>query len=203
EVHAPTPPRSEQVTEKSSIQNNLLIYSGQIIRGKGVDVLLRALTHVKSDFKCLIFGDGGHRPYCEALCRDLGLADRVQFKGYVSQDELQTYYSQARLMVVSSVWPEPFGAVGLEGMHHALPVVAFDAGGIKEWLIDGYNGFLVPWMDEQTYAARVDELLRDKSLAERMGACGRHLANDMFNFSNYVDGLENMFDRVIKHQKKS
>ncbi|HEY1173663.1 MAG TPA: glycosyltransferase family 4 protein [Verrucomicrobiae bacterium] len=201
EIHAPTPPRTEAVERKETKQTNLILFSGQIIRGKGVDVLLQALKQVKCDFQCLIFGDGGHRSYCESLCRELGLNDRVQFKGYVSQDELQKYYGQASVMVVSSVWPEPFGAVGLEGMHHALPVVAFDAGGIKEWLIDGYNGFLVPWMDTKEYAARVEELLINKPLAEKMGHCGKQLANEVFNFSNYVDGLESMFDRVIKHQK--
>ncbi len=201
EVHAPTPPRGDRIPRQAVATENLLIYSGQIIRGKGVDILLQALKHVKSNFQCLIFGDGSHRSYCESLSRKLGLSERVHFKGYVSQDELQSYYGQASVMVMSSVWAEPFGAVGLEGMHHALPVVAFDAGGIKEWLIDGYNGFLVPWMDQLSYAARVDQLLMDRQLAERMGACGRQLVNEKFSFSGYIDGLENMFSRVIREKQ--
>ncbi len=198
EIHAPVPPRAKVVPKKLTDETDLLIYSGQIIRGKGVDVLLRALKHVRSDFQCLILGDGDHRAHCEALSRELGLSDRVHFEGYVSQDKLQSYYGRANVMVMSSVWPEPFGAVGLEGMHHALPVVAFDAGGIKEWLIDGLNGFLVPWMDVRSYAARVEQLLADRSLARRMGECGRQMVNEKFDFSGYMDGLENMFGRVIR-----
>jgi glycosyltransferase involved in cell wall biosynthesis len=101
------------------------------------------------------------------LSRELGLSDRVFFKGYVAQQELQAHFRDASLAVMSSVWPEPFGAAGLEAMRHGLPVVAFDAGGIKEWLVDGKNGFLIPWMDRAAFAARVEELLRDKTLARR------------------------------------
>jgi glycosyltransferase involved in cell wall biosynthesis len=90
-------------------------------------------------------------------------------------------------MLNSSVWEEPFGAVGLEGMYHSLPVVAFDAGGIKEWPVDGYNGFLVPWIDCAVYARRVEQLLVDKTLAERMGEFGRKMVDDNFNFSDYLD----------------
>jgi glycosyltransferase involved in cell wall biosynthesis len=200
EIHAPTPPRMGLPEPRKSADSNLIIYTGQIIRGKGVDVLLHALKEVKSDFQCLIFGDGGHRPYCEALCRKLGLSERVHFKGYVSQQELLNYYGLARMMVMSSVWAEPFGAAGLEGMHHALPVVAFDAGGIKEWLLDGQNGFLVPWMDHLRYAQCIDTLLQNKMLAETMGENGRQLLAEKFNFSAYVDGLEKMFARVINQK---
>jgi glycosyltransferase involved in cell wall biosynthesis len=96
------------------------------------------------------------------------------------------------------VWPEPFGAVGLEAMRYGLPVVAFDAGGIAEWLDHGENGFLVPHMDCAQFAARVEHLLRDKPLARRMGAAGRILAREKFNFTRYIDGLEEMFSRVIQ-----
>jgi len=83
---------------------------------------------------------------------------------------MPAYYSDASVAVVSSAWPEPFGAVGLEAMRYGLPLVAFDAGGVKEWLMDGVSGFLVPHMDRAQFAARIEHLLRDKSLARQMGA---------------------------------
>src|SRR6185295_5739782 len=100
--------------------------------------------------------------------------------------------------VVSSVWPEPFGAVGLEAMRFGLPVVAFDAGGISEWLVNGHNGFLVPWMDRAAFAARVEELLGDKALARQMGERGRQLVAEQYEFSKYINGLENLFVRAIE-----
>jgi len=196
EIHPPVPPPGGLSLQSSFSDRNLIIYAGQITRGKGVDILIESLAHIQEPFECFIFGDGNHRAACEKLSRKLGLAGRVHFKGYVSPDELEIYYRECSVAVVSSVWPEPFGAVGLEAMRHGLPVVAFDAGGIKEWLTNGQNGFLVPWMDRVTFAARVEELLRDKDLARKLGAQGRQMAANQFEFSKYIDGLEKMFARV-------
>jgi glycosyltransferase involved in cell wall biosynthesis len=197
EIHAPVPRADENAVDASFSERNRIIYSGQVIRGKGVDVLLESLARVRVPFECLIFGDGNHRAYCEELSRRLGLSDRVQFKGYVPPDELQKYYEDASLAVVSSVWPEPFGAVGLEAMRHGLPVVAFAAGGIDEWLFDGENGFLVPWMDRATFSERIEQLLNNKPLARQLGERGRQLLRDKFNFDQYISGLEEMFSRLI------
>jgi glycosyltransferase involved in cell wall biosynthesis len=196
EIHAPVPQAHESAKEASFSERNLIIYSGQVIRGKGVDVLLESLARVQAPFECLIFGDGNHRSYCEDLSRKLGLSDRVRFMGYVPHAELQNYYTDASVAVVSSVWPEPFGAVGLEAMRHGLPVVAFAAGGISEWLWDGQNGFLAPWMDRAQFAERIDRLLADKALARKLGARGRQLLRDKFNFEQYISGLEEMFSRM-------
>ena len=76
-------------------------------------------------------------------------------------------------------------------------MVAFDAGGIKEWLIDGGNGFLVPWMDRTTYARRVEALLSNKTLARQMGEIGRQLVSEHYDFSKYITGLEDLFARVV------
>lgn len=196
EIHAPVPQTAGAGITSSFSDRNRLIYAGQIIRGKGVDVLLESLALVREPFECLIFGDGNHRAFCERLCHKLGLDGRVTFKGYVPQAALPDYFREATAMVLSSVWPEPFGAVGLEGMRHGLPVVAFDAGGIKEWLQDGYNGFLVPWMDREQFAMRVEQLLRDKTLARTLGEHGRQFGATRYGFPGYIAGLEEMFARV-------
>jgi len=197
EIHAPVPLSGTGAATASFSERNVIIYSGQVIRGKGVDVLLESLAQVRAPFECLIFGDGNHRAYCEEMNRKLGLSDRVQFQGYVPPSKLEGFYEQASLAVVSSVWPEPFGAVGLEAMRHGLPVVAFAAGGINEWLRDGENGFLVPWMDRAQFAARIDQLLTDKTLAREMGGRGQQLLRDKFDFDQYISGLEEMFSRII------
>ena len=202
EIHAPVPRAEDSAAKASFGERNRIIYSGQVIRGKGVDVLLESLARVQTNFECLIFGDGNHRGYCEELTRRLGLAERVRFMGYVAPAELQTFYADASLAVVSSVWPEPFGAVGLEAMRHGLPVVAFAAGGISEWLLDGQNGFLVPWMDRGKFAERIDQLLTNKNLARDMGERGRQLLRDKFNFDQYISGLEAMFSRMTNQPAK-
>jgi glycosyltransferase involved in cell wall biosynthesis len=180
-------------------ERNLILFAGQIIRGKGVDALLEALARMKGRFECHILGEGSHRAHCEKKCARLGLSNRVRFQGYVLPAELKSYYLEASVFVMSSLWPEPFGMSGPEAMRYGLPVVAFDAGGIKEWLHDGDNGFLVPWNDTTAFAARLDELLDNKPLARQMGRCGREsLAR--FEAGKQIDKLEQIFRNVLEQR---
>lgn len=196
ELHAPVPRAGDTSFQSSFSDRNLLVYAGQIVRGKGVDVLLESLARVRVPFECVLLGDGSHRPHCEKLSRRLGLENRVRFAGFVPQRDIMNHYRECSAAVMSSLWPEPFGATGLEAMRCGLPVVAFDAGGIREWLIDGWNGCLVPWMNRERYAAQVEALLRDKTAARRMGGHGRQWADQRFNFGRYISGLEDLFGRV-------
>lgn len=196
-IHAPVPRMGEAGIRSSFDDRNLILYAGQITRGKGVDVLLRALAQVQSPFECIILGDGHHKAACEKLSRKLGLQNRVTFKGFIPQEELKAYYQQCSVIALSSVWPEPIATIGLEVMRYGLPVVAFDAGGIKDWLTDGLNGRLVPWMDTAAYASALDELLRDKNKARVMGEAGLRLVSERYDFEGYITDLEQLFAEVM------
>ncbi len=196
EIHAPVPRMGDPTLRSSFSDRNLILYAGQIIRGKGVDVLLESLAKVKSNFECIILGDGNHKAYCEELSRKLGLADRVHFKGFIPQEELKAYYRECSVVALSSLWPEPIATIGLEVMRYALPVVAFDAGGIKDWLIDGHNGHLVPWMDRAAFAAGIDDLLQNKAKARELGQNGLQLVSERYDFDSYISDLETMFVEV-------
>ena len=202
EIHAPVPRMGDPNLRSSFSDRNLIIYAGQIIRGKGVDVLLEALAQVKTKFECVILGDGNHKAFCEELSKKLNLADRVTFKGFVPQEELKNYYRECSVVALSSLWPEPIATIGLEVMRYALPVVAFDAGGIKDWLLDGQNGFLVPWIDRTKFAARIDQLLNDKPLAKKLGEAGLKLVSERYDFETYIGDLEKMFQNVIAQKVK-
>ena len=196
EIHAPVPRMGDPNLRSSFSDRNLIIYAGQIIRGKGVDVLLEALALLDVKFECVILGDGNHKAYCEELSRKLGLTDRVHFKGFIPQDELKGYYRECSVVALTSLWPEPIATIGLEVMRYALPVVAFDAGGIRDWLLDGHNGFLVPWLDRPAFAARLKQLLTDKPLAKKLGENGLALVSERYDFETYIGDLEKMFTRV-------
>jgi glycosyltransferase involved in cell wall biosynthesis len=200
EICPPVPRPAEPLTSTFS-ERNLLIFAGQVIRGKGVDVMLRALAKVRAPFEAIILGEGSHRPFCERLCRRLGLENRVTFKGFIPQAGLQAFYREASAVLVPSVWPEPMGLVGLEAMRNSLPVVGFDAGGIRDWLRDGENGFLVPWMDTNLFAEKIDALLADKQLARAMGARGFERFQRDYDFNDYITRLEELFSRVAGERR--
>lgn len=196
EIHAPVPRMGDPDLRSSFSDRNLILYAGQIIRGKGVDVLLESLAKVESKFECIILGDGNHKAYCEALSKELGLDGRVHFKGFIPQEELKAYYRECSVVALSSVWPEPIATIGLEVMRYALPVVGFDAGGIKDWLKDGENGYLVPWMNRDIFAQRLDELLQNKEKAKALGENGFEFVSERYDFPTYIEDLEKMFARV-------
>jgi glycosyltransferase involved in cell wall biosynthesis len=203
-IHLHVPMRcSTDVPTSSFSSRNLILFAGQIIRGKGVDLLLRALAKLTVPFECIILGDGNHRPHCQRLCTRLGLDDRVQFRGFVPQQELQKFYLDASVFAVPSVWPEPFGMVGPEAMRYGLPVVAFDSGGIKEWLIHRENGLLAPWMDTRSFASHIEELLLKKDLAGRLGQNGRERVNRVYSAPRQIDTLEHLFMAVTGERPSS
>lgn len=179
---------------------NRILYVGQIIRGKGVDVLLQALARIKSPFECVIVGEGSHRKYCEKLSAQLGLTDRVRFAGYVLPDALTSYYLDASVFAMSALWPEPFGMAGPEAMRYGVPVVAFDAGGVREWLTDGENGFLVPWKNTDIFAERIDQLLGDKQAALQMGLQGRARIHECYSAIHQINRLEALFSAVLNER---
>src|SRR3954469_2342102 len=198
EIHPPVPRPGDSSIRSNFSDRNLIIYAGQIIRGKGVDILIQSLARMKQPFECIILGDGSHKAFCEKLVRKLGLQDKVKFPGFVPQEELKRYYRECSVVAISSVWPEPIATIGLEVMRYALPVVAFDAGGIKDWLKNKHNGYLVPWMDRSAFAAAIDDLLRDKEKARRMGENGLALVSEQYDFDRYVAGLETMFEKISR-----
>ncbi len=170
-----------------------IVYIGQLIRGKGVDLLLRALALVRAPWQAEIVGDGNARAALERLCRQLGLCARVQFRGWVDNAALGAVYTRAKVVVVPSRWPEPFGMVGLEAMRHARPVVAFAVGGIPDWCVDGVTGILAPEQDLAAFARGLEQVLHDTPRARQMGAAALAHVTAAFNFDAYLGALERVF----------
>ena len=107
-----------------------LLFAGQLIRGKGVQLLLAALARLKTPRTLDIVGTGNMEPKLKALAAELGIADRVRFNGF--QQNPQDWMRAARCVVVPSFWQEPYGLVAAEAVALGRPVVAFAIGGLPE-----------------------------------------------------------------------
>ncbi|MCJ7814609.1 MAG: glycosyltransferase family 4 protein [Xanthomonadales bacterium] len=173
-----------------------VLFVGQIIRGKGVDLLLKALACLKGDWQATIVGEGNHLDTCKQLAEQLGMKNRVRFPGWVPHAELDSYYRSARLLAVPSRWPEPFGMVGIEAMARGRPVVAFANGGIPDWLDHGTTGFLIPAGDTSAMAAAIQGLLDDKSLAAQMGQAGANHVQNSFSHQVFLDQIKQQMDQI-------
>ena len=141
-------------------------------------------------------GEGSYLENCKQLADQLGISDRVSFPGWVPHEKLDDYYRSARMLVVPSRWPEPFGMVGIEAMARGRPVVAFANGGIPDWLDHGKTGFLVPPTDTKLMASRIQELLDDTSLAARMGQEGATHVQNSFSHQAFLDQIKLQMDQV-------
>lgn len=127
-----------------------LLFVGRLEPLKGVDRLLDALPLVVSRLgpvSLTVAGDGAERPALEAQARRAGRRDprvAVRFAGWQQPDGLARLLAESDAIVVPSLWPEPFGLVGLEAAAAGVPAVAFASGGIVDWLKDDVTGCLAP-----------------------------------------------------------
>jgi len=178
--------------------NNEILYVGQLIKGKGVDLLLQALTHVTEPFHLTIAGSGNAEDALKALVIKLELEAHVDFSGWIAPEELDHLYDQCRILAVPSRWAEPFGMIGLEAMQRARPVVGFDVGGIPDWLETGVNGYTVPEADVEQFADALNRLLYDHKTAQHFGENGRKKLEAEFSFTSYIEQLTTVLEKRIK-----
>ena len=147
----------------------LLLAMGRLHRNKAFDVLIRAMP-LLPDAVLLIAGDGPERMGLEALARREGVAGRVRLPGW--SEDRAGLLAAADLLVCPSRH-EPLGNVIIEAFSARLPVVAASAQGPVELITSGADGILTPLEDERALAAAIDAVLRDPSLAARLGQAGR------------------------------
>jgi glycosyltransferase involved in cell wall biosynthesis len=166
-----------------------LLFVGQIQRFKGLAVLLEALRFLPAEFSLEVAGDGPWRASCEAQVANWGLGDRVTFHGWADREQLTALMNQIQVVVVPSIWNEPFGIVGLEAMLHAKPVVAFDVGGIREWLLDGWTGVLVKETAAEPLARAIADLCHKPESAKQMGLEGYSRVREHFTAERHIESL--------------
>ena len=107
-----------------------MLFVGQLIRGKGVQLLLEAMARMKTPRTLDIVGTGNMEGELKTLATRLGLGDRVRFNGF--QQNPQNWMCRAACVVVPSFWQEPYGLVAAEAVALGRPVVAFAIGGLPE-----------------------------------------------------------------------
>ncbi len=171
----------------------LLLFVGRMVPEKGMAHLLQALTRVPGEWQLLMIGDGPNAPTCQQQIATAGLSSRVRLTGWLTAAELQPIYQQASLLVMPALWPEPFGRVGPEIMAWGKPVVAYDVGGIHEWLHHGENGLLVRPGDILGLAAAITQLLTDAACRAQLGARAQQSARQQFAATAHLAALNACF----------
>lgn len=169
-----------------------ILYAGQIIEQKGLLVLIRALARCTNPHSLVVIGDAetAYGQRCRNAAARLGIIDRIRFAGKKPNQEMLDLMSRSgQVLVVPSVWNEPFSIVLLEGMSVGLVVVASDNGGTGEAITDGETGFLFTGGNDQELADILNRLNADRTLCKRVGARACQFVRERFTLEHMVDQI--------------
>lgn len=177
-----------------------VLFAGRMTFLKGGDFLIRAVAMAQSrlgrPIRLIMAGAGPQRSAWQSLVRNLGVDG--DFPGWLNADSRDDAARRSSLVAMPSVWPEPYGLVGPECGRIGLPAIAFDVGGVREWLKDGETGWLVT-ARPPSVRALADGLicaLRDPAELIRRGENARLASRDA-SLARHLDGLEKIFRQVV------
>jgi starch synthase len=179
-----------------------VLFVGRITRQKGIVYLVRAIPYMDPDFQIVLCAGAPDTPEIAEEMKDAvesatrKRSDVIWIEEMVDRKAVIELYSHAAVFCCPSIY-EPFGIINLEAMACETAVVASAVGGIKEVVVDGETGFLVPLeqmkespfepLDPEKFsrdlAAKINELMRDRHLQEKFGKAGRKRAEERFSWS--------------------
>lgn len=189
-----TPASREQLGLAADI--TYVVAMGRLVRRKNLARLLAALAGLeRTDVHLLVIGDGPEQPNLAAQAERLGLARRVQFRGFVPEQTKYQLLAAADIFALPSLH-EAFGLVYLEAMHCGLPVISARPGGQEDYLEDGRTGFLVAPEDVSGLQRALHTLVSDPALRQRMSAHNREVAA-RFSVAATAARYERLFERLV------
>jgi glycogen synthase len=194
-----------------------LLFVGRITRQKGIVHLVRAIDSMDSDFQIVLCAGAPDTPEIAAEMNEAVAKAKSKRDGIIWIEEMVDrktaieLYSNAAVFCCPSIY-EPFGIINLEAMACETAVVATAVGGIKEVVVDGETGFLVPLeqMKETPFeplnpgkfscdlAARINQLMQDRQLREKFGKAGRKRAEEEFSWNAIAHETENLYAALVK-----
>jgi starch synthase len=198
-----------------------LLFVGRITRQKGVTHLVDAIRHLPADTQVVLCAGAPDTPEIAAEMRKKVQDAQQHHKHIVWIEKMVTkreaiqLYSNARVFCCPSVY-EPFGIINLEAMACRVPVVASATGGIKEVVVEGKTGYLVPFdqdpvtsfpRDPETFArdlaSRSSELMADPEKCQRFGEAGRRRVEEQFSWTAIAHQTIELYERLIEDRKAS
>jgi glycosyltransferase involved in cell wall biosynthesis len=182
-----------------------LLYVGRLNTEKGILVLLKALDLLvnKQGLRNLhlrIFGDGD-KSYINELrsfINEKQLFQVVTFCGRVPQNELIEYYDHSDMMLMPSLWQEPFALVTAEAMARGLPVIASNVGGTGERITHDGDGLLVEPGDEQALASAIKQMVENPDKLARLAKAARTKVEEHFTMEECARHMERHLQRAIQ-----
>jgi glycosyltransferase involved in cell wall biosynthesis len=166
---------------------------------KGHDDLLDAWTALRErvpGWQLLIIGDGPRRVHLQNRVAAMGLVNEVRFTG--NQDDVPAWFACAEIATLPSFGDEGVPQSLMQAAACGLPAVATPIGAIREAVLDGETGLLVPPRDSSALASALERLMTDAALRSRMGHAALAHAQASFGIDRMLDAMETVFRRVAE-----
>ncbi|HEV8595810.1 MAG TPA: glycogen synthase, partial [Thermoplasmata archaeon] len=182
------PKDGKHTLAKFRVRTPFVFFCGRLSRQKGIFDLLAAMDHVP-DGTQLVLATG--KPDTPELLGELkaliaGRKNVVWIHEMLEDPDLVNLYNEAAVFACPSIY-EPFGIINLEAMACETPVVACAVGGIKEVVVDGETGFLVPPQAPEKLGRAITKVLEDEELAAKMGRAGRKRVLEQFTWDRIAE----------------
>ena len=194
-----------------------VLFVGRITRQKGIVHLVNAIKYLNPDMQVILCAGAPDTPEIAAeMQAAVQAAQRpgvIWIREMVQKSTVYELYSHAAVFCCPSIY-EPFGIINLEAMACGTAVVASAVGGIKEVVVHGETGYLVPLqqMSESPFepldpeqfsrdlAARINELMENPALREKMGAAGRKRAEECFSWAAIARQTAGIYQELVEQQ---
>jgi glycosyltransferase involved in cell wall biosynthesis len=191
----PVPP-DELVSATYAPRDPIVGFVGQVVRGKGLDLLVEAIARIPN-VKLVVAGTGNGLDDVRARIARLGIGSRIELLGAVAPSEVRAIYDRVRVVAVPSRWPEPFGMIGVEAMRRGRVVVGARHGGIPEWLDDGVTGIAFTPGDVSDLTSALSRALFGSDY-EALAAAASDRAQNLFSFARMLDNVEDVLGVATK-----
>ncbi len=169
----------------------------------GIEYLIRAIKELEdilekeifNKIEVHIYGKGYLEEELKQLTVDLNLGEKVKFLGFIKNTDVPKAINKMDIFVVPSL-EESFGVAAVEAMACEIPVIASDADGLKEVVVNNEIGFIVPKKDFKAIAKKLKELILNKKLRVEFGKNGRKRVLELYNWNDNVDKMIEIYKEL-------
>lgn len=154
--------------------------------------------HPGQDIKFIVVGDGEERPALERYCREIGLSGRVIFYGW--KEDMSEVFADADIVALTS-FNEGTPVALIEALASARPVVSTDVGGVRDVVVDGLNGYLVPSGDHKGFAEKLSALIGDREKREAFGKNGQAAVLKKYSKERLVGDMKRIYAEALSGRR--
>jgi glycosyltransferase involved in cell wall biosynthesis len=199
EIFSPREKNTDLVTKHNLLDKTVVLFVGNLLPLKGIDLLIEAISRVKDDHIVLIIIGGGYaETQYKHQVQEKGLQHRVIFAGPQSHSKyLPYYYNLCDFLVLPSTQSESFGLVVLEAMASGKPAVISSLPGPSMLIENGKDGLIVEVGDIEDLRNKIEFLAAHKDLCQMMGRAGREKVLRRYSWDKAGDQLDRTFRRLL------